>query len=193
MKSVLAWQTSCWYVFKKARQCRSKSFHWCLPQLHCHDCPLQPGVFDVERVLSLLQTWQGPTDNPCGVDQAKWTIRQACDAKVHAEAWLMQWIATVKVWLLSIYFYCCCIQLFSLGCSLYPGVAYWCQDMLPNVLAALSSFQQPAIFRICTPWHSWCLPSLASTTWASQYGLNHTSKGTARQDLHFNSSQNQLP
>lgn len=193
MKSVLAWQTSCRYVFKKAKQFRSKSFHWCLSQLHCHDHPLQPCVFDVERVLSLLRRWQGPTDNPCGVDQAKRTIRQACDAKVHAEASLMHWIATVKVWRPSIYLYCSCIQLSYPGCSLYPGLAHRCQDMLPNVLVAPSRLEQPAIFRICTPWHSWCLTSLASTTWASRHGLNHTSKGTAQQDLHFDSSQNQLP
>lgn len=97
MKSVLAWQTSCRHIFKKARQFRSKPFQWRLSQLPCHDPTLQPCVFDVQKVLPLLRAWEGPTENVYGINEAKRIIRQACDVRVHGEAVLMHWIASVKV------------------------------------------------------------------------------------------------
>lgn len=106
MKSVVGWQTSCWHIFKKPRQFQSIPFQWRLSQLPCHEPTLHPCVFDVETVLPLLRAWEGPTDNFYGINEAKQIIRRASTVEVHAEAMLMHWIATVKVWLSLIYLYC---------------------------------------------------------------------------------------
>lgn len=56
-----------------------------------------PSSFEVKTVLPLLRAWQGPSDEPYGVDKAKYIIQGTLNATVHAEAALMQYMAAVEV------------------------------------------------------------------------------------------------
>lgn len=94
MRTILAWQMSCRHIFKKAAHFQHNS-------LDCsrfeYDPLLQPCVLPIAKALALIRGWEGPSDNPCQVDQAVKMVKRTFDAKVHAEAVLMHWIMTVRV------------------------------------------------------------------------------------------------
>ena len=58
---------------------------------------MQSTAFDVHTVLPLLQEWQAPSDKPYTYSDAQAIIHRSLNAKVHAEAALMDLIATKKV------------------------------------------------------------------------------------------------
>ena len=97
LKTVFAWQTSCKYIWKKATYFQQKLVKFQLSRFsYCKDV-LQSTAFDVHTVLPLLQEWQAPSDKPYTYSDAQAIIHQSLNAKVHAEAALMDLIATKKV------------------------------------------------------------------------------------------------
>lgn len=102
MKSVLSWQISCRHVFRKAARFQHKATQWRLSQFRYRKHVSTPCAFDIETVLPLIRTWQGPSSSPCGAEDAKAIISRTGEATVHAEAALMHWIATVKVGSISL-------------------------------------------------------------------------------------------
>ena len=128
LKTVLDWQTSCNYVFAKAAHFQRKAVEWQLSRFYYHPAALNPTVFDPQKVLSLLQEWQGPSDNPYMHADAKHIIFQALTAKVHAEAALMDWIVMVKVGPPTFHVKFNYPQNYIpvLGCSFKSGLAHWC-------------------------------------------------------------------
>jgi len=94
MRTVLDWQTSCKFIFKKA--IHFQTVQWKLSQFYYGGATLNPTAFDAEKVLSLLREWQRPADN-LDIASARGVIFRTLNAKVHAEAALMDWIVTVKV------------------------------------------------------------------------------------------------
>lgn len=97
MEAVLAWQTSCRHMFKKASLLQSRDNKWRLSQFRYCKQTVKPWEFNVDTVLHLLRAWQGPSDNPLRIREAEQIISQTASATVHAESALMQWIASVKV------------------------------------------------------------------------------------------------
>ena len=97
LKTVLDWQTSCNYVFAKAAHFQRKAVEWQLSRFYYHPAALNPTVFDPQKVLSLLQEWQAPSDKAYTYSDAQAIIHRSLNAKVHAEAALMDLIATKKV------------------------------------------------------------------------------------------------
>lgn len=120
MNSVLSWHISCRHVFRKAARFQQKTIiKWGLSQFRYCNQALVPCKFDIDTVLPLLQTWQGPSSNPYGTEEAKVIISRTGEAKVHAEAALMHWIATVKVRSLSfINSFCFYVHIPTVGCWL---------------------------------------------------------------------------
>ena len=101
LKTVLAWQTSSRHIHKKAtyfgQRVDGKQVKFCLSRFCYHKDVLQSTAFDVDAVLPLLREWQAPLDNPYTRQQAESIIHRTLNAKVHAEAALMDWITTKEV------------------------------------------------------------------------------------------------
>lgn len=97
MRTILAWQTSCRHIFKKAQILQKCSQ---LFKLQYKDEVLHPCVLPVAKATHLIQGWEGPTADPCDEARARQYLEHTLKAKVHAEAALMHWLATVQVWLL---------------------------------------------------------------------------------------------
>ncbi|KAE9384557.1 hypothetical protein BT96DRAFT_1007955 [Gymnopus androsaceus JB14] len=95
MRTVLAWRTSCKYIFEKATYFQSQTVQWKLSQFCYGGAPFNPTAFDADNVLSLLREWQEPA-NDLDIAFARDVIYRTLNAKVHAEAALMDWIVTVK-------------------------------------------------------------------------------------------------
>ncbi|KAE9394507.1 hypothetical protein BT96DRAFT_998415 [Gymnopus androsaceus JB14] len=95
MRTVLAWQTSCKYIFEKATYSQSQTVQWKLSQFCYGGAPFDPTAFDADNVLSLLREWQEPA-NDLDIASARDVIFRTLNVKVHAEAALMDWIVTVK-------------------------------------------------------------------------------------------------
>ncbi|KAE9384597.1 hypothetical protein BT96DRAFT_1007911 [Gymnopus androsaceus JB14] len=100
LKTVLAWQTSSRHIHQKAtyfgQLVDGKLVKFRLSRFCYHKDVLQSTAFDVDAVLPLLREWQAPSDNPYTRQQAESIIHRTLNAKVHAEAALMDWITTLK-------------------------------------------------------------------------------------------------
>ena len=97
LKTVLAWQTSCRNIFKKATYFQQRLVKFQLSRFsYCKDV-LQSSAFNVPTVLPLLQQWQAPSDKPYTPKDAETIIHRSLNAKVHAEAALMDLITMKKV------------------------------------------------------------------------------------------------
>ncbi|KAE9388853.1 hypothetical protein BT96DRAFT_947295 [Gymnopus androsaceus JB14] len=98
LKTVLAWQTSSRHIHQKAtyfgQLVDGKLVKFRLSRFCYHKDVLQSTAFDVDAVLPLLREWQAPSDNPYTRQQAESIIHRTLNAKVHAEAALMDWITT---------------------------------------------------------------------------------------------------
>lgn len=101
MKTIVAWQTSCRSVFKEARRFQSNQITWELSQFRYHFNLLNPYQLDVQRVKTLFKQWGASDPNLLDDAFIQQIIDRAGRAKIHAEAGLMHWIATVKVGLCS--------------------------------------------------------------------------------------------
>lgn len=100
MKTIVAWETSCRNVFREARRFQNSQITWQLSQFHYHYKFLNPHSFDLKGVKSLFQEWEAPDVNLLDDLFVREIIDRTKRAKVHAEAGLMHWIATVEVSLL---------------------------------------------------------------------------------------------
>ncbi|KAE9392557.1 hypothetical protein BT96DRAFT_944524 [Gymnopus androsaceus JB14] len=67
-----------------------------LSRFNYHDAVLEPTPFNVDQVLPLLQKFQGPSALEPYLEDACSLIYSTLEAKIHAEAVLMHWIAGVK-------------------------------------------------------------------------------------------------
>lgn len=97
MTDVLAWHSSCRYIFRKTRQFQSDSFQWRLAQFRYRQYTSTPRSFELKTVLPLLRAWQGPSDSSYAVDDARRIIGRTSDGKIHAEGALMHYMATTTV------------------------------------------------------------------------------------------------
>jgi len=102
MKTVLDWRASCKDIFHLVTHFQSSTVQLKLSQFYYSGATLKStaSAFDVtDKVLSFLREWQGTADNLNIADarDAKNVIYRTLNAKVHAEAALMDWIVTVKV------------------------------------------------------------------------------------------------
>lgn len=140
MKTIVAWQTSCRNVFKEARRFQNSQITWQLSQFHYHYNYLNPHSFELNRVKSLFQEWKASDINLLNDVFVQEIIDRTSRAKVHAEAGLMHWIATVAVSLLyqfSVFF---TYRAPFSGPQFQPGLAYWSeQETLSSLLATASS------------------------------------------------------
>lgn len=99
IRTVLAWQTSARHIFKKAR-----SFQTSVPAFYryCyHDRSLQPIPIAVNVATTLLESWHAQRTDDSKLPPPRFVLNITLHAKVHCEATLMHWIATVQVRFLS--------------------------------------------------------------------------------------------
>lgn len=104
LKLVLSWQTSCQLIFKQAALFQSDS-DWELVKFRFSPRVLLPFQFNVSSVSHLLKSWKQTSydanKNDNGDEEededAEDVIYDAFEGKVHAEAALMYFIATLKV------------------------------------------------------------------------------------------------
>lgn len=92
LKTVLWWQASCQRIFKNIGLFQSADTEW--KELR-YSSPLVPNYLEASSVLPLIQSWQ--PDRAFMINDAKTYIHGTLDAKVHAEAVIMDWITTGKV------------------------------------------------------------------------------------------------
>lgn len=97
MRTIVAWQTSCRNIFKEARQLQAKGVAWKLSQFQYNDNVLTHASYTFETIEEVLQKWRGPKASPLDADVIWKVESRTRTAKVHAEAALMHWIATVEV------------------------------------------------------------------------------------------------
>lgn len=97
MKTIVAWQASSCYIFSEARRLHKKGIIWKLSEFHYDDDAVQHEPLDTATVTYVLEHYRGEAPDP---NVVKMVLNRTRTAKVHAEASLMHWIATVKASLL---------------------------------------------------------------------------------------------
>lgn len=91
----------------------------------------------IEKVSSFLNEFRGLSDTPLAEEMARRIVHQAWDAKVHAEAALMQWISSEYVGCSSLLLISTLIQIFlRLLIPIVPGPLVFWEKMLSIVLGA---------------------------------------------------------
>ncbi|KAE9387914.1 hypothetical protein BT96DRAFT_947996 [Gymnopus androsaceus JB14] len=93
MRTILAWYNSCKHIFKTAVHFQCKDVKLRLSRFNYHDDALKPAEFDVCQVLPLFQDFSA---SELYEENAMAVICNTLEAKIHAEAALMHWIAAVK-------------------------------------------------------------------------------------------------
>lgn len=95
MKTVLAWHISSRHVHKRAPHFRTLTAKF--SEFRYREQVLQPHALSLSTLTSLITVWRVSAASPYDADKIKRIYHSTLDAKVHAEAALMHWVATVKV------------------------------------------------------------------------------------------------
>lgn len=99
IRMILAWHTSCRHIYDKAKHFRHGKREFF--QFQYLDHFLQPHSLSLNTFSALIQEWRGLLAVPYEEKKVKCLYHSSMDAKVHAEAALVHWVATVKVCLPS--------------------------------------------------------------------------------------------
>lgn len=103
LRTVLAWHTSCRHIFKKTSYFQFDNTTK-ISKLCYTDEALPPIPLTIEEASTFLNDFRGPSDKPLAEEIARRILHQTWDAKVHAEAALMQWISSEYVGYFSLLF-----------------------------------------------------------------------------------------